>query len=81
MPLESIDERLSKRAHISNNAIVRTIVAPERREELGTPVELGSEDFAKSLYELGHAGGTPLFSYTRQKSHHIVGQAIIVEQT
>lgn len=76
-----INSHLRERAHITNEPVLRVVLAPERREELISPVELGGDPFEKSVYRLGHEGESPLFDYARPKSTRVEGESLVIEQT
>ena len=71
---------LTARVADSSGVHVRVSVAPERDDELIDPVRLGSGDFQRLVYEIAHAGVTPVLSYEQPKSASVDQDAIVVRQ-
>jgi hypothetical protein len=80
-PPSTVTERLSKRARNRNDAVLRVVLAPERREEVITPMDIESRQFTIRLYEIGHVGDHPIFNYSRPKSDRLEGSARVIEQS
>ena len=79
-PATTVTSRLLNRVRNRNDTTFRVVLAPERHEEVITPMELESPKFATVLYEIGHGGNHPLFSYSRPKNHRVQSDALHVEQ-
>jgi hypothetical protein len=80
MPDDSVQARLSTKARINNDAAVRVVIAPERVEEIVSPVDIMSPAFVRQLYELGHGGRHPIFDYGQPKQERVLGDALIIHQ-
>jgi hypothetical protein len=78
---KALDARLRELSHLQNEPVLRVVIAPERQEELISPIELSGGALEKLLYRLGHDGETPLFDYSHPKSSRTERDAIIIEQT
>jgi hypothetical protein len=59
---------------------LRTVIAPERREEVIDPVQIGSPEFTRLLLELGHKGSSALFDYAHGKTHKLKGDILTIEE-
>lgn len=84
LPLNSADvvtTRLSARTPSRGDALVRVVIAPERAEEVITPMTIESAKFEKTLYALGHAGDPSLFSYAAPKTSRHKNGVLTVEQS
>jgi len=59
---------------------LRFLLSPERQEEILDPVTLGSDDFKKQIYALGHSGERALFSYQKPKEGRVEGDSLVIHQ-
>jgi hypothetical protein len=75
-----IQDRFKARPRIVHDAALRLVVAPERDEEVITPVDIVSSGFVRELYEVGHGGPTPLLDYRRPKTESVEGEALTIHQ-
>jgi hypothetical protein len=64
-----------------HEAMVRLVVAPERRGELVDPVLLDDAEVIDGIYQLGHEPEVGLFAYENPKTHQLKGYALEIEQT
>jgi hypothetical protein len=77
---EIITKRLGERARERRDPTLRFVLAPERDEEVITPMRIESSAFVDRVYEIGHAGGVKLFSYSQSKEHRVQGGLLIIDQ-
>lgn len=75
-----IEERFRARPRIVNDATLCVVVAPERDEEVITPVDIMSSTFVRDLYEIGHGGSSPLLDYRRPKTESVQGDSLTIHQ-
>ena len=61
--------------------MLRFVLSPEREEEVVDPVRLGSKQFRRRLYEIGHAPEVRLLSYERPQSAALDGDDLVILQT
>jgi len=59
---------------------MRVVLCPERSEEVFDPVRLETEDFADSIYHLGHSQDVQLFKYEFPKRKQVISDALVIEQ-
>jgi hypothetical protein len=80
-PPDAVTRRLTARGRTRNEPILRVVIAPERSEEVITPMSIESAQFGKAVYAIGHAGDPSIFSYSQPKTSRVEGGALIVEQS
>lgn len=75
-----VQTRLTTSERNTGYPSLRFVLAPERREEVITPMAIESSDFSRRALEIGHAGGEPLLSYSHGKEAAVKGGALVIEQ-
>jgi hypothetical protein len=66
---------------VQGTTMLRFVLVPERDEEVIDPIRLGSEEFRRRLFEIGHAPIVRLLSYERPKSTSLEGDDLVILQT
>ena len=66
---------------VPGTTMLRFVLMPERREEVLDPVRLGSEQFRRRVYEIGHSADVQLLNYERPKEWQVVGSDLMITQT
>ena len=66
---------------VRDEVTLRFALAPDRREEVVDPVELGSSTFIDSIYRLGHAAEVQLLSYEQPKKAELKGNSLVMLQS
>jgi hypothetical protein len=61
--------------------ILRTGIAPERREEVIDPVRMGSAEFPRLLLDIGHRANVALFDYAHGKTPKLKGEVLTIEES
>lgn len=59
---------------------VRTVLVPEREEEVVDPMTLESDKFRHRVYRIAHALSVKLLRYTEPKSHSLTQDSLVVTQ-
>jgi hypothetical protein len=59
---------------------LRTVLMPEREEEVIDPMTLESDKFRHRVYRIAHALSVKLLRYTEQKSHSLSQNALVITQ-
>lgn len=65
---------------IPNHTSLRLVLSPERQEEVINPVQLVSQKFLSSIYEISHHNNIKLLNYQNPKVHTIQGNSLIIHQ-
>ncbi len=79
-PLEAIGEALSERVPLSNETLLRIVIAPERDEELVDPVKLSDRDFQDQVLRIGHESSVQLFDYRFAKEQTVTVECLLTHQ-
>jgi uncharacterized protein DUF4062 len=64
----------------SGEPILRTVIAPERLEEVIDPVKIGLPQFRDLLFGIGHRPDVYLFDYARGKTSRLRGDTLTIEE-
>lgn len=65
---------------VRDQAMLRFVLAPERKEEVVDPVKLASDDFRDRVLELAHSKTVRLFNYQQPKTTKLEADALRIEQ-
>lgn len=79
-PPSIVQARLAVVDRNSGYPSLRFVLAPERREEVITPMAIESSDFARRALEIGHAGTDPIFSYAQGKTTAVKDGVLTIAQ-
>lgn len=76
----TVQARLTAAERNNGYPSLRFVLAPERREEVITPMAIESSDFSRRTLEMGHSGGEPLFSYGHGKDATVKDGVLTIDQ-
>lgn len=62
-------------------AMLRLVIAPERRDEVLDPTRLESPAFLRQLYAMAHVGDSPLFAYEQAKQAAVEAGILVITQS
>lgn len=79
-PPSTIQTRLAAAERSDGYPSLRFVLAPERREEVVTPMAIESPDFARRTLEIGHAGSESIFTYVHGKEASVKGGVLTIEE-
>lgn len=80
MSEDIIPRRVAQKGRIADDASIRLVIAPERDEEIVSPVHIISPAFTREVHTIGHGGASPIFDFSQPKKNAVVGDALSIHQ-
>jgi len=80
MDKTKIGQHFQEPYEIQNEASIRFVLAPERKEEVIDPVTLESDNFLNQVYGVGHSNNIKLFNYKYGKKRTLNNSSLIIHQ-
>ena len=80
MDLPAVQDRISEAQPVGQDPSLRVVLAPQRREEIISPLRLESAPFRSTIFQHAHQHEIALLQYERSKSYEIVGDTFVIRQ-
>ncbi|MCS4155485.1 hypothetical protein GGQ03_002788 [Salinibacter ruber] len=78
--MQRVKDATSAPCDLGGRPSLRTVLMPEREEEVIDPMTLESDKFRHRVYRIAHALSVKLLRYKEQKSHSLSQNALVITQ-